>query len=278
MDTVCVIGLGIIGSIWANHYAADGKNVRCWNRTPKADLPGFLPDITEAASGADIVHICVADPPAVQLVLNPILPVLKPGVLVIQSSTISPVAAESFERQVTETGAAYVEAPFTGSKPAAESRQLVFFLGGESVPLERAVEVLSPLSRKQFHFETPQQATAIKLAMNLQIAAISQALTEGWHLARNHGLNADQFFDVLKMNAAHSPLADLKEPKLRSGDEAPQFSVKHMAKDLGLALASAGDLHLQQAERTREIYQMGIESGLGDLDFIALERLVKAQA
>jgi 3-hydroxyisobutyrate dehydrogenase-like beta-hydroxyacid dehydrogenase len=102
-------------------------------------------------------------------------------------------------------------------------------------------------------------------------------LTEGYHLARAYGLDADAFFAGLRLNAAHTAVADLKEPKLRASDFAPQFSVKHMAKDLGLALASAqavGTVHLSQAERTREIYVQGIEAGLADLDFIALEQLV----
>lgn len=273
-QSVCVVGLGIIGAIWNKHYASEGLETRCWNRTPKPQEPGFVADLAEAVRGVDVVHICVADPPAVQEVLNVVLPELKPNSLLIQSSTISPAASTSFATQVREAGAAYVEAPFTGSKPAAEARQLVFFLGGKEADRSRAAAILQPLSRLVFPFDTVEQAAAIKLSMNLQIAAVAQALTEGWHLARHHGLSHEQFFAVLRENVAHSGLAELKEPKLASGDTSPQFSVKHMAKDLGLALASSHGLHLRQAERTREIYLEGMAQGLAEADFIALESLI----
>jgi len=272
---VTFIGLGIIGSIWARHAIEDGHTVKTWNRTPKPEEPGFCPDLAEAVTGADILHICIAGPPSVEATLDVILPVLQPGQLVIQSSTISPEPATQFAEKVTATGATYLEAPFTGSKPAAEARQLVYFLGGPAPIIDSALPYLEKLSRKQFHFSTPAQAAAIKLSMNLQIAAVSQALTEGHALARSHGLSHDQFYEVLRENVAHSGLSDLKEPKLRDGDDSPQFSVKHMHKDLGLALDASGPLNLDLTRRCRDLYQNGIHAGLGDLDFIALRHLVE---
>lgn len=275
MSQVTVVGLGIIGSIWAKHYGADGHEVRCWNRTSKPETEGFLGALPEAVDGADLVHICVADPAAVHSVLDGILPKIGDDTLVVQSSTISPQAATEACERVVAAGAAYVEAPFTGSKPAAESRDLVFFLGGEPGAIDQAVPFLEPLSRKRFIMGTPRQAAAIKLAMNLQIAAVSQALTEGYHLAGKFGLSHDQFYEVLRENVAHSGLAELKESKLKSGDVSPQFSVKHMRKDVGLALEASEGLKLKLTERTREIYDAGIEAGLADLDFISLEKLIR---
>ncbi|MGF1451912.1 MAG: NAD(P)-dependent oxidoreductase [Opitutales bacterium] len=281
MSDICIAGLGIIGSIWARHYAADGHHVRAWNRTPQPQTPYFVEDLAEASSGADVVHICVADPPAVQVVLDVITPMLKSGELVIQSSTISPLAAESFAPQVTERGASYVEAPFTGSSPKAESRELVFYAGGDASALDTAEPYLRELGAHLLRLEGVAQAAALKLSMNLQIAAITQALTEGYHLALAYGLDHDAFFAGLRLNGAHTAIAERKEPKLRDNDYTPQFSVKHMAKDLGLALASAqaaDNLNLLLTERTRELYAAAIAAGLGDLDFAVLEKLVTAPA
>lgn len=275
MANVTVVGLGIIGSIWAKHYAEDGHEVVSWNRTPQPDFPGFVTDLADAVAGADLIHICVADPAAVQSVLEVILPHLDHSRLVIQSSTISPDAATSFARQVSETGASYVEAPFTGSKPAAEARDLVFFQGGDETVTKRAEPFLEPLSRKRFVMGSPEQAAAIKLSMNLQIAAVSQALTEGYHLAHKYGLSHEQFYAVLRENVAYSGLAKLKETKLKEGDYSPQFSVKHMRKDLGLALEAAAGLNPKLTERTKEIYDAGMDAGLADEDFIALEKLIR---
>lgn len=193
----------------------------------------------------------------------------------IQSSTISPAAATAFAARVQARGAAYVEAPFTGSKPAAESRQLVYFLGGAATDIQRADQWLTPLSRKRFHFSSPAQAAAIKLSMNLQIAAVSQAMTEGLALAESFGLSAEQFFEVLDMNVSRSGLVDLKKQKLLNKDYSPQFSVKHMHKDLALALDSATDLSLELTRQCASIYSLGLRTGLGDLDFIALQQLIR---
>lgn len=276
MAIIAQIGLGIIGRAWAEAHRSDGVHeLRAWNRTPLADTPWAYGDLGAAVDGADIVHICLAGPPSVEAVLEQIQPRLRAGMLVIQSSTISPEAASRFERLVRAAGADYLEAPFTGSKPAAIARQLVFFLGGSEAARTRGLTVLGSLSRKQFAFATPEQAAAIKLAMNLQIAAITQALIEGMQLAAHHGIAREAFFEVLDFNVARSGLVDLKKLKLLNGDYQPQFSVKHMGKDLQLATATADNLSLPLplTARCAELYAKAIERGLGDLDFIATEQL-----
>lgn len=285
MAIITQIGLGIIGGTWARAHAEDGVHtVRAWNRTPQPDVPGFTSDLQQAVTGADFIHICLAGPPSVQSILDQILPVLKTGALVIQSSTISPAAAASFSQQVQAVGADYLEAPFTGSKPAAQSRQLVFFAGGDETARQRASLILNRLGRKTIAFATPAQAAAIKLAMNLQIAAISHAMAEGLALAQHHGLDAKQFFEVLDLNVSRSGLVDLKKDKIIAGDYSPQFSIKHMGKDLHLALAAAGAttpkidgaaaLPLPLTQRVAALYDQAIDAGLAELDFIALQKLL----
>ncbi|NJK91709.1 MAG: NAD(P)-dependent oxidoreductase [Blastochloris sp.] len=94
---LCLIGYGIIGQAWHQHYLQDGYEVRVWNRSPKPGVPGYLSDLAQAASESEILHLVVADPPAVQEVLATVRPVLKPGMLVMQSSTISPEWAGRFK-------------------------------------------------------------------------------------------------------------------------------------------------------------------------------------
>jgi len=121
MKTIGVIGLGIIGGVWTRHYAAAGVLAGCWNRTPKPDAPQWKDTPEAVAAAADMVQIVVADPPAVQDVLDRILPHLGPGKVVIQSTTIDPESSDRFRAQVEARGAGYLEAPFTGSKPARSS-------------------------------------------------------------------------------------------------------------------------------------------------------------
>jgi 3-hydroxyisobutyrate dehydrogenase-like beta-hydroxyacid dehydrogenase len=130
------------------------------------------------------------------------------------------------------------------------------------------------------------QAASIKLALNLNILAQMEGLAEALTIARRAGVGDDMFFRVLEKNVSYSPLMKLKEPKLRAGDFSPQFSVKHMHKDMRLATAmvhstdSAHSTGLGRAsalpllEALRERLRQVEERGGADEDFSALIKLL----
>ncbi|MBC2601690.1 NAD(P)-dependent oxidoreductase [Puniceicoccus vermicola] len=271
--TISVLGLGIIGSIWAGHYSEAGVLAATWNRTPKPDFSQWVDSASAAAEAGEIVQLCLYDPDSVEEVLESILPVLDASKIVFQSSTIDPISAEKFAEKVRSTGARYVEAPFTGSKPAAEEKQTVYFQGGSDADLDFIEPILSLVSRKRFRFDTPTQAATIKLAMNHQISAITESLCEGIAWSRKAGLSDGQFFDVLRENVAWSGLAGLKEEKIREMDFSPQFSVRNMEKDMRLATNSA-PLDLPSLALVRERLKAALEAGYGDDDFISLLRIL----
>ena len=272
--TISVLGLGIIGSAWAKNLIADGHAVRCWNRTPR-DFPNFHASIRDAVKGAEFIIVVVADPPAVQSVLDQITPELGRGRLLIQSSTISAKWTLKFAEQVQRAGALFLEAPFTGSKPAAEKRQTVFYLGGDAAVVEKARPVLERISSTRVHIGPLGTASTLKLAMNLNLANLAQGLCESLALVRAAGISDDTFFKALANNVGRSGLSDLKEPKLRQRDYSPQFSLKHMGKDLRLALETAAEysLKLGQTEHLKKEYEEGFAAGWQDDDFLGLMRL-----
>lgn len=238
------------------------------------DFPNFHASILDAVEGAKVIFIVVADPPAVQSVLDQITPKLGPGQLVIQSSTISAKWTLRFAEQVQKTGACFLEAPFTGSKIAAQQRQTVYYLGGEPAIIEKARPILEPISSVIQHIGPLGTASSLKLAMNLNIAGVAQALCESLSLCRASGISDKAYFEALSRNVSHSGVSDLKESKLRQHDYSPQFSLKHMAKDLRLALETADDfaLSLQQTGHLKKTYDEGIEAGWKEDDFIGLIR------
>lgn len=274
LPKVGVLGLGIIGAIWARHYAEAGVLAGTWNRTPQPDAPGWL-DTPEAVAGAaDVVQIVVADPPAVRALIARIVPALHHGKVVVQSSTIDPAASEEFRVAVEAAGARYLEAPFTGSKPAAEQRQTVFYLGGEAALIAWLEPLLALVSAARLHIGTNRQAAALKLAMNLNIAVQIQGLIEARALAASAGIGDDVFYGALAKNVGYSGLVKLKEPKLRAGDFSPQFSIKHLHKDLRLASAAAGCAELPALDAVREQLKTAEARGHGDEDFIALSKVL----
>jgi len=258
MQRITVVGLGIIGSAWAQNLHADGLAVRGWNRSPK-DYPFYEADLAMAVTDAELIII---------------VPHLKPGQIVAQSSTISAHWTKIFAQRVEASGAEFLEAPFTGSKPAAEARQTVFYLGGTTELVQKARPVLARLSAHILHIGAVGAASSLKLAMNLNLALMAEALSESLSLARAEGIPDEKFFDALHLNVGRSGLSDLKEPKFRAKDFAPQFSLKHMNKDLRLALETAGGLDLPTAKALKSFYDNGIVAGLGDEDFTGMIRLL----
>ncbi|MFQ3243338.1 MAG: 3-hydroxyisobutyrate dehydrogenase-like beta-hydroxyacid dehydrogenase [Lentimonas sp.] len=273
-EKIAIIGLGLIGSIWAAHYQTDGFLAASWNRTPKPELDLMQATLAECAERATLLQICLYDAASIESVLDQLLPHLTAKHCVIQSSTIDSASAERMALRVRATGAGYVESPFTGSKPAAEVRKTVFFMGGESADIARVQAMLAQISTQQFHIGAPAQAATIKLAMNLQIAAITQALCESITMSRDAGIEDDTFFSVMKQNVAWSGLAALKEPKLRDSDFAPQFSIKNMHKDMRLAQQSS-EGQLPILKQVCECLNQTEAAGHGEDDFISLIKALK---
>lgn len=275
MKTIGVIGLGIIGRAWAARYAAAGSLTGTWNRTPQPTAPHWKATPEEVARGAEVVQVVVADPPAVEALLKRIVPVLGPGKIVVQSSTIDPASSKRFQSLVTATGARYVEAPFTGSKPAAEEGKTVFYFGGTDEDIAEVEPLLKQVSETRFHIGSGEQAATLKLAMNLNLAAQMEAFSESLTFVRRAGIADDTYFAALGKNIAYSGLVKLKEPKLRAGDYAPQFSVKHMHKDMRLASATAkaAGADYPLLETVRDRLNKAETTGYGDDDFSSLIRL-----
>jgi len=272
-----VLGLGIIGGVWARHYHAAGVLAGVWNRTAQPGFPMWLPTPEAVVGAADVIQIVVADPAAVESVLQRILPALGPGKVVVQSSTIDAESSTKFAALVAARGARYLAAPFTGSKPAAEQKQSVFYLGGDRALCAELEPLLALVSANRFIIGTNEQACTLKLAMNLNIAAQMQGLSEALTLARRAGLADEIFFSALAKNVSYSGLVKLKEPKLRAGDFSPQFSVKHMHKDMRLTSRTAACADFPVLEAVREALKTAEARGLGDEDFSALIKVFKQQ-
>jgi len=271
--TIGVLGLGIIGAIWARHYHEAGVLAGAWNRTPQPEFPKCMESAIEVAGVADAIQIVVADPQAVSSVLDAILPTLDGSKIVIQSSTIDPAGSESFRARVLATGAQYLEAPFTGSRPAALEKQTVFYLGADTVLCDAVEPLLAQVSAHRLRVGDHRHACALKLAMNLNIAAQMQALVEARAICTRSGIRDEVFFDALSRNVSYSGLTKLKEPVLRAGNFSPMFSVKHMHKDMRLAGSMAESADCVILKTVTDRLAAAESAGFGDEDFAALAKL-----
>ena len=273
---VAVLGLGIIGNIWTENWLSDGVSVKAWNRTPKPACPVWSDDLIATVQDADVICMVLSDGPVTKHILETILPHLRPNAIVAQHATIAVAETKALAQLVQGSGRRYVDMPFTGSKPAAEDRQTVFFVGDDDDTLPRIKDLYASLCQVSIPIGQVGDAAGIKLAMNLNIAGTYQAMAESFALTRAIGIPDETYWHVLGLNISKSGLADLKKLKMINGDWSPQFSVKHLHKDLSLALEVARDVdrHLPQTERLQQSYTERLAGGDGDLDFAALLKLV----
>lgn len=139
-----------------------------------------------------------------------------------------------------------------------------------------AEPTLALVSATRLHIGDHRQAAALKLAMNLNLAVQTQGLIEARAVAAAHGIGDDVFYGALARNVGYSGLVKLKEPKLRAGDFSPQFSVKHLHKDMRLASAAARCAELPALDAVREQLKTAEARGYGEEDFIALAKVLGA--
>jgi len=273
-QAVGVIGLGIIGSRVAANLRRAGYEVWVWNRSPKAE-PNFLASATEVAETADILLIFVSDGPALLETLKSLEPTLAARHLIINCSTVSPDEVREASAIAARASAGFLDAPFTGSRDAAEAGQLVYYISGASDWIDRARPVLGATSKSIIEVGSEiGQASLIKIATNLVSGAMVEALAEALALVDAGGISGGKFLEAINHNAARSGTSDLKLPCMVGADFEPRFALKHMFKDIQLALSvgRAAGIELPAAAATAGALMAGIQQGWGDQDFSAISK------
>ncbi len=265
--------MGIIGSRVRDVLRRKGFHVFVWNRTPRP-VPNFVGAPVELAEMCDCLQIFVSDDEALDYVIKQLSPGLAARHIVMAHSTVAPSSMTAAAELVEQRGARFVEAPFTGSKDAAEKGELVYYVGGEEGALREARPILEATSKQILEIGAVGQATAIKLATNLVTAATVQAAAEALALVDAVGVPLEKFATAMQGNASNSTALNMKLPKMMERKFDPHFSVKHMLKDMQIASRLALSHHLElgvcSAAGDRLLEQ--VQQGHGDEDYSAVIR------
>jgi 3-hydroxyisobutyrate dehydrogenase/2-hydroxy-3-oxopropionate reductase len=274
-----------MGHAMATNLAKAGHEVTAWNRTPGKQVEGARTAATpaEAAQGAEVVWLCVSDTDAVENVLfgpDGVERSLVEGMIVADSSTISPSATVTFAERLKVKGVAYVDTPMTGSKIGAQNGTLVFIVGGEETVIERLKPLFAAMGKKIFRMGETSKGQATKLAMNLQIALIFEGFAEALTLATKLGVDAGKLLALIEATMVRSGVIDYKGPFVLARDFSPNFPLRLMHKDIRLTLEAAKEarVKLPALETVEEIYEMATEDGHKDLDYAATLTLLEKWA
>ena len=202
---------------------------------------------------------------------------LSPGLtaqhIVTAHCTIAPETMRAAAEMVERRGARFLDAPFTGSKFAAENGQLVYYIGGDEAVLKQVRPILEASSR-DIILIGDQSATphVMKVATNLITAATAQVAAEALAIVRRVGISAELFSRAMKSNASNSTTIEMKVPLMMAGDFEPHFSVKNMLKDvrIGTKLARDFALDLPVTEICRDMLLNELKQGRGDADYASI--------
>jgi 3-hydroxyisobutyrate dehydrogenase-like beta-hydroxyacid dehydrogenase len=268
---VGVIGLGIIGQRVAENLRERGFHVFVWNRTPRP-VPNFVGSAAEVAEICDFVQIFVSDDEALLQTVQRILPHLTAHHIIMAHSTVSPDTMRAAAEIVQRRNAQLLDAPFTGSKMAAQKGQLVYYVAGDPDALRQARPVLEASSKEIIEIGKVGDATTIKIATNMVTAATVQAAAEALALVYKSDLSPDKFAAAMRNNGSNSPTLEMKLPMMLEGNFEVNFSVKHMLKDVVIAsrLARSFGLDFGATDAARHALAEEMRQGRGDDDYSSL--------
>jgi len=278
---IAFLGLGIMGRPMAMNLVKAGHDVTVWNRTPR-NLEGARTAASpaEAAKDAEVVWICVTDTKAVEAVLfgpGGVGAVLRPGVTVIDSSTISPQFTLDFAARVRAQGAEFVDAPMTGSKIGAENAQLLFIVGGPEKTVASLDPLFMTLGKKVIRVGETGAGGSAKLGMNLMIASIFEGFAEALALTGKLGVPPEKLVELIESSMIRSGVTDYKTSFVLKQDWTANFPLRLMLKDINLMLDAARQekLELPALNAIEKVYQKAVEAGHANDDYAVTVETLK---
>jgi 3-hydroxyisobutyrate dehydrogenase len=282
---IAFLGLGAMGARMAARLIDAGFDLTVWNRDPgkAADLLAKGAKLAgtpaAAAMGAQFIISMVMDDPAARRVwLDPAdgaINGLKSGAIAMECSTITPDWARELSSALAPLNVDLLDAPVAGSRPQADSGQLIFMVGGKASAFEAVAPVLAPMAAKSLHVGDIGQGAVLKLAVNTFFAAQLSSLAELLGFLEKAGIGALAGADLLAQFPVVAPPLAGAAKMMAAGITTPMFTVDLIAKDLGYVIAAASALGASTptALASRGAFQSAQALGVGGENISALGKV-----
>lgn len=287
METYGFLGLGIMGNAMARNLVKAGFKVTVWNRSQEKCAELAALGATVAATPAEVTGSCaitiamLADPAAAREVCfgaDGALEGLGAGRGYVDMSTVDAATAREIGAAVAEKGGRFVEAPVSGSKKPAEDGTLIILAAGDLSLFDQALPLFEKMGKKSLFLGELGRGAQMKLIVNMMMGGMMAIFSEGLALAGKAGLAGSDLLEVVDAGAMANPMFKLKGPQMMQGSFAPAFPLKHMQKDLRLAVALGDDLGqpLFSAAAANESFKKARAMGMADDDFCAVFRAISS--
>jgi 3-hydroxyisobutyrate dehydrogenase len=277
-----VVGLGAMGTPMARHLAQAGLLSMVWNRT--TDRAEALAKETGAslargpeqlAIGCNVILTCVSADQDLLDVVDQLLPGVKTGSVLVDTSTVSPATATRVAASLKIAGAGFVDAPVSGGVEGAKKGALSVMAGGDSANISRIMPVLEAISATVTHMGPVGSGQATKAVNQVMIAGIAEAVCEALALAEKLNLPSERLLSIVSAGAARSWFLEHRGRSMLENSFDIGFKLSLLLKDLLICRALAQELNisLPTVEAAIKDYRELVELGDGDHDISGLIRL-----
>lgn len=289
METIGFIGLGIMGAPMAGHLLEAGYDVVTTDHrsSPPADLVARgLKAVTGSdavARAADIIITMVPDTPQVEEVLfghNGVASGLSEGKLVIDMSSISPIATKEFARRINELGCDYLDAPVSGGEVGAKAASLTIMVGGSEATFARARPIFEKMGKNITLVGDNGVGQTTKVANQIVVALTIEAVAEALVFASKAGADPAKVRQALMGGLASSRILEVHGERMIKRSFDPGFRIELHQKDLNLALEGARSLGvaLPNTSTTQQLFNACAANGGARDDHSGLVKALEIMA
>lgn len=282
------IGLGIMGTPMARHLVDAGHRLFVHTRS------AVRPEIAETsavvcaspmavAEQAEIVFLMLPDTPDVEQVLfgaGGVAEGLQPGQVVVDMSSISPIATKDFAARIEALGGHYLDAPVSGGEVGAKAASLTIMVGGSAEAFARVQPLFALMGKNITHVGNSGDGQTTKVANQIIVALTIAAVGEALTFARKAGADPAKVRQALMGGFASSRILEVHGERMINRTFAPGFRIRLHQKDLNLALAGARSMGvaLPQTANAAQLMQVCAAHGMEELDHSALVRALELMA
>jgi 2-hydroxy-3-oxopropionate reductase len=280
------IGLGIMGAPMCGHLIAAGHTlfVHTRGKVPPAIADSRATLCTSArgvAERADIVFLMLPDTPDVETVLfseQGVAAGISAGKLLVDMSSISPVATQAFAQRLAATGAGYVDAPVSGGEVGAKNATLSIMVGASAADFERVQPLFALMGKNITHVGAVGDGQTAKVANQIIVALNIEAVAEALVFAAKAGADPAKVRQALLGGFASSRVLEVHGERMIKRSFAPGFRIGLHQKDLALALDSARALGvaLPNTAAAQQLFNACVARGGAGWDHSALVRALEA--
>ncbi len=275
------IGLGIMGKPMADHLLAAGHTVYVYDLVPKPvqELASkgavSCSNSREVAQKSDVTFTMLPDTPDVEAVLfgkDGVAEGVRSGSIVVDMSSISPIATKEFAKKLQALGVKMLDAPVSGGQVGAENATLSIMVGGQPEVFEQIKPYFEIMGKNIVHIGGNGDGQTCKLANQIVVALTIEAISEALLFASKAGADPAKVREALLGGFAQSRILDLHGRRILERKFDPGFRIRHQQKDLNLALqgARALGLSLPNTSIAQELFNAVAAQGGDDLDHSAM--------